>query len=62
MQKQIFHTFSILDMTNFSLKSVNKRVYSIIKKTSNTAQSNYPEQLAMMIIVKYPPGSIGAFS
>lgn len=32
--KQIAHTFSILDMTNFSVGMMNKRVYSLVQHAS----------------------------
>lgn len=32
--KQIQHTFSILDMTNFSVGMMNKRVYALVQQAS----------------------------
>jgi len=29
-KKQIFHTYSILDMTGFSVGMMNKRVYALV--------------------------------
>jgi hypothetical protein len=41
--KQINHTLSILDMTNFSIGMLNKRVYSLIQHASKIGQDYYPE-------------------
>jgi len=41
--KQICHTFSILDMTNFSIGLMNKRVYALVQHASKITQDFYPE-------------------
>ena len=53
-KKQICHTISILDMTNFSIGMMNKRVYSLVQHASKIAQDFYPEQLGQMMIVNAP--------
>ena len=45
---------SILDMTNFSIGMMNKRVYSLVQHASKIAQDFYPEQLGQMMIVNAP--------
>lgn len=53
-KKQIFHTFTILDMTGFSVSMFNNRVKRLVKLGSGIAQDYYPEQLGQMMIVNAP--------
>ena len=52
--KQIAHTFSILDMTGFSIGMMNKRVYSLVQHASKITQDYYPESLGQLLIVNAP--------
>ena len=52
--KQIAHTFSILDMTNFSVSLMNKRVYALVQHASKITQDYYPESLGQLMIVNSP--------
>jgi hypothetical protein len=53
-QRQIFHTFSITDMTGFSMSMLTGRVYGFIQRASKITQDNYPEQLGQLCIVNAP--------
>jgi len=53
-QKQIQQTFSILDMTGFSISMMNKQVYSLVQKASKISQDYYPEQLGQLMICNAP--------
>mmetsp|Transcript_8522 Transcript_8522/g.13122 ORF Transcript_8522/g.13122 Transcript_8522/m.13122 type:complete len:176 (-) Transcript_8522:58-585(-) len=53
-QKQIQQTFSILDMTGFSIGMMNKRVYSLVQQASKISQDYYPEQLGQLMICNSP--------
>jgi len=53
-KKQIFHTFSIMDMTGFGVSMFNNRVKSLVKLGSSIAQDYYPEQLGQLMIVNAP--------
>jgi len=41
--KQIQHTFSILDMTGFSVSMVNSRTSNLVQGVSKASQDYYPE-------------------
>ena len=60
--KQIQHTFSILDMTNFSVGMMNKRVYSLVQHASKISQDYYPEQLGQLMICNAPMLFTGVYS
>jgi len=53
-KKQICQTFSILDMTGFSITMMNKQVYSLVQKASKVSQDYYPEQLGQLMICNSP--------
>lgn len=53
-KKQIFHTYSILDMTGFGVGMMNKRVYALVQLGSKIAQDYYPEQLGQLMITNAP--------
>jgi hypothetical protein len=44
-QQQIQQTFSILDLTGFSVSMMTGQVKSLVQKASKIAQDYYPEQL-----------------
>ena len=49
--KQIMHTFSILDLTNFNVKMLGHKTRSLVQYVSKIAQDYYPEQLGQLMIV-----------
>lgn len=54
-QKQIQHTFSVLDLSGFSVKVMSgNKVRGLVKHASKISQDNYPEQLGQMLIVNAP--------
>ena len=54
-QKQIQHTFTILDMTNFSVYAMSgQKVRGLVQHASKISQDNYPEQLGQLFIVNAP--------
>ena len=53
-QKQIMHTFSILDLTNFNVKMLGHKTRSLVQYVSKIAQDYYPEQLGQLMIVNAP--------
>ena len=53
-QKQIMHTFSILDLSNFNVKMLGQKTRSLVQYVSKIAQDYYPEQLGQMMIVNAP--------
>jgi len=54
-KKLIQHTFSILDMTNFSVTGMfGKKVKGLVQHASKISQDNYPEQLGQMVICNAP--------
>lgn len=53
-QKQIQQTFSILDMTGFSVSMMNSKVKGLVQKVSKIAQDYYPEQLGQLMICNAP--------
>lgn len=53
-QRQIQHTCTITDMSNFSMSSMNKQMYALLQKASRITQDYYPEQMAVMLIVNIP--------
>ena len=53
-KKQVCQTFSILDMTGFSIGMMNKRVYSLVQQASKISQDFYPEQLGQLMICNSP--------
>ena len=52
--KQIMHTFSILDLTNFNVKMLGHKTRSLVQYVSKIAQDYYPEQLGQLMIVNAP--------
>jgi len=52
--KQIAHTFSILDMSNFSISSFTGKVKALVNKASQVSQDYYPEQLGQLYICNAP--------
>lgn len=61
-KKQIYHTFSILDMTGFGVSMFNKRVQGLVKLGSSIAQDYYPEQLGQLMIVNAPWAFTGVWA
>ncbi len=61
-QKQIERTFSILDMTGFSVGMMNKRVYGLVQHASKITQDYYPESLGQLMIVNAPMLFTGVFA
>jgi len=53
-KKQIQQTFSILDMTGFSISMMNNQVKSLVQKASKISQDYYPEQLGQLMICNAP--------
>lgn len=41
--RQIAHTFSITDMSGFSVGMMNSRIYNFLQKAAKISQDNYPE-------------------
>lgn len=60
--KQIAHTFSIMDMSGFSIGMMNKKVYGLIQSASKITQDNYPETLGQLMIVNAPMLFSGVYS
>ena len=52
--EQIQNTLSILDLNNFGVGKMNKRVYALIKSAMSIMQNNYPENLGKSYIVNAP--------
>ena len=52
--KQIAHSFSILDMSNFSIISFTGKVKALVNKASQVSQDYYPEQLGQLYICNAP--------
>ena len=60
--KQIAHTFTIMDMSHFSVGMMNKRVYNLVQNASKIAQDYYPESLGQLRIVNSPWVFTGVWS
>lgn len=52
--KQVQQTFSILDITGFSIGMMNKQMYAFVGRASKIAQDYYPEQLGQLMICNAP--------
>ena len=52
--RRIEQGFSILDLTGFSMKMMNKKVYGLIQLASKIGQDNYPEIMGGMFMVNAP--------
>ena len=50
-QRQITHTCTITDLTNFSIGRMN---YGLVQNLAKITQDNYPEQLGIVLIVNAP--------
>lgn len=61
-KRQVFHTFSILDMTGFTVSMFNKRTQNLVKVGSSIAQDYYPEGLGQLLIVNAPMLFTGIWS
>lgn len=51
---KVAQSLTILDLTDASMRMLNKRVYGFIKISSQVAQDYYPEILGRMFIVNAP--------
>lgn len=53
-QEQIFHSFTITDLSGFAISSMNSKVYGFIQKASKITQDYYPETMGQMCMVNAP--------
>jgi hypothetical protein len=58
---QIQQTFTIQDLSGFSIYMMTPKVYSFLNKVSKLVQDYYPELLGMLVIINAPWSFSGAW-
>lgn len=54
MGKQIQNTVSIIDLNNFAITSMNKKLYGLVNSGTSIMENNYPENLGRSFITNAP--------
>ena len=60
--KQVFQSFTIIDLTNISIGMFGGKVKQMVQSISKIAQDYYPEQLGCMFIINAPALFTGVWS